>query len=224
MTNWTDNIPTLGGIPVMPGADIQEEKLDFPDLDVECRLVVDDVDSRELHDFRDDGAAYRTAARRLGQIPGPGQAIHIVAANMALFDFLPGILAQAAPATITHAALSTLSVSKANVTALAQMLDAGTLGALDLLVGDYLAKTSPKIYGYALEALASRPNVRMHACRTHAKVLAARLSDGRHVTLESSANLRSCKNVEQATATAAGAVYAFHAAWIEAVLKKGARP
>ena len=41
-----------------------------------------------------------------------------------------------------------------------------------------------------------------------------KLADGRCVIIEGSANLRSCRNVEQFTATESPDLYQFHRAWI----------
>lgn len=42
-----------------------------------------------------------------------------------------------------------------------------------------------------------------------------RLTDGRTITIESSANLRSCKNMEQMTLYGDPGLYSFHTGWIE---------
>jgi hypothetical protein len=47
------------------------------------------------------------------------------------------------------------------------------------------------------------------------KLIAARLTDGRTVTIESSANLRSCKNIEFMTVYGHPDVYAFHTGWMD---------
>jgi len=62
------------------------------------------------------------------------------------------------------------------------------------------------------------------AMRNHAKLLLMALDDGRRIVVESSANLRSCRNVEQFVISHDTGLYDFHAAWIDAqVANPGAR-
>jgi len=48
------------------------------------------------------------------------------------------------------------------------------------------------------------------------------LSDGRRFAVESSANLRSCRNIEQITLTQAADLHDFHAGWISHVITAAA--
>jgi hypothetical protein len=151
---------------------------------------------------------------RIGNIPGTTTMIHIVANNMAMWDFAPALLQLATPATIAEIYLATLTVSKANVSEICDHIQAGKIGRMDVICGDYLARTSPTIHGFAVAEFANRPQVRMHTCRNHAKVLAAKFSDGRTVTIEGSNNMRSSRNIEQATVFGHPQVFEFHANWI----------
>jgi len=60
----------------------------------------------------------------------------------------------------------------------------------------YFKSTSETIYNTARDAFTSRPQAHFCSLRNHAKLLAIQLDDGRSVTVESSANLRSNKNIE----------------------------
>jgi hypothetical protein len=60
--------------------------------------------------------------------------------------------------------------------------------------------------------------LRIAALRSHAKLLLFELTDGRKITVESSANLRSCRNVEQFSMTNDPALLSFHAGWIDELL------
>jgi hypothetical protein len=57
------------------------------------------------------------------------------------------------------------------------------------------------------------------AIRCHAKILLMELTDGRHIVVESSANLRSCRNIEQFTMTDDHDLLLFHRGWMLELLK-----
>lgn len=87
----------------------------------------------------------------------------------------------------------------------------------------YFKGTSPDIYRFAAEVLGKRKDrVEFLSVRTHAKLLLLQLP-GRVLALESSANLRSCKNLEQVTVFGSPAVHEFHRGWIDELFEKGAR-
>lgn len=56
------------------------------------------------------------------------------------------------------------------------------------------------------------------AVRSHAKVLLFAMSDGAHYVIESSANLRSCRNVEQFALTRDAGLLQFHRAWMRELI------
>ncbi len=55
-----------------------------------------------------------------------------------------------------------------------------------------------------------------HATRSHAKLLLFALSDGRHFTVETSGNMRTCRSIEQFVLTHDQELFEFHARWMEA--------
>lgn len=165
--------------------------------------------------FRSDQAA--TAAETLASIPGERQAVHLVInGRFALWDFVPAILTLArAPIEQLH--LATLGFSKKNIGELCALLDAGQVGKVALLCSHYFKGTSGGIYEIA-ESELTRRNQRFGSCRTHAKIVLAGLSDGRTVTIESSANLRSCHNIEQVVVAGDPGLYRFHASWMDSLI------
>lgn len=226
MKDLATDFPTLdlSAMPTLAGCSpdvlqIESELSDLPHLDGDRRQEEADVTTR-CRDARKE----ETAAAALGRIPGPREAFHlIVSGRFALWDFTPAVLSLAAPATIDTLHVATLGFSKPNVAALAQLLDTGAIGQARLLCSHYFKGTSQPIYDYAVEEIAKRANrAEMLSIRTHAKLLAMALSDGRTVTLESSANLRSCQNIEQVTAIGSPAVYRFHTRWIDDLFTRAA--
>ena len=80
---------------------------------------------------------------------------------------------------------------------------------------DYFAASDAQTYLYARQELTSR-GARIAATRNHSKIILLAIGSDRYV-VESSANLRSCNNVEQFTLTHSPALYDFHRAWIERI-------
>jgi len=162
----------------------------------------------------------RTAVEALGTIPGPDEAFHLVISGIfALFDFLPAVL-QLAETPVTEVVIATLGYSRRNVTAMGQLVDAGQIGHVRLLFSHYFLGTSTSICEYADEVFTARADrMEKATARTHAKIMLLALPDGRRVTIETSANLRSCRNIEQATAIGDPALYEFHRTWIMGLME-----
>jgi hypothetical protein len=117
----------------------------------------------------------------------------------------------------------TLGFSRRIVDRLSALSDARAVGRTWLLCSHYFSKTSKREYDYAAAEFAKRaPRMRFLSLRTHAKILLFALADGRRLTVESSANLRSERNIEQITLLASCAVYTFHQRWIEGLFAESA--
>jgi hypothetical protein len=160
----------------------------------------------------------KNAVRDIRELPGEGESLHIICrGNFPLWSVVPATLALATPARIDHLAIATLGFSTSNATDLLQMLDAGQVQAVDIVCSVYFERQNPAEYRIMAEGLSAR-HQRLIALRSHAKIIAMRLSDGRAFVVESSANLRSCRNIEQITLTQDKALTEFHAAWISAVI------
>ena len=63
-----------------------------------------------------------------------------------------------------------------------------------------------------------RRNQRIGTYQTHCKIWLMRTADDRHYVIESSANVRSCKCLENATFTRDAGVWEFHKRWIDATV------
>jgi hypothetical protein len=164
----------------------------------------------------------RTARDALAELPDAEQSVHLViSGRFALFDFVPATLAMAG-CKIESLHIATLGFSTRNISKLVEMVDAAQIDRVWLMCSHYFAGTSAKIYDPAAEEFRKRP-VRMNflSIRTHAKILLIAFEDGRRLTFESSANLRSCKNIEQASAFGSPAIYEFHRAWMDELFLAG---
>jgi hypothetical protein len=178
------------------------------------------IKRRECRDLR----RLTAAMKHLERLPNPGESFHCVNRGLyALWDLVPAIAELASPVVISELRIATLGFSKDNIDSMMSMIDTGKIGSVALLCSHYFSATSKPIYDHAAAAFKDR-NQRFFSMRTHAKVLVIALSDGRRMVVEASANLRSCKNVEQFTLIHDSGVYEFHRQWIEELFTNNARP
>lgn len=193
----------------------EREMLSRPHLAADRRAGV-----RHKADVRDARQA-KSAAEALGELPGPDEAVHVViSGRYSLWDCVPAIL-DAGTRTIDMLHVATLGFSRRNVEAMARFLDRGMIRRLRLLCSHYFKGTSPHLYEFAAVELAKRPGAEFLSVRTHAKLLLIEFAGGRVLTLESSANLWSCKNIEQLSVFGSRKLHAFHAAWIDKLFHEG---
>lgn len=161
----------------------------------------------------------RNAIKEVAQLPGPNESLHIIArGNFPLWSIVPAILKLAAPATIDGLSMATLGFSASNATDLLSLIDAGQIRNVTVVCSVYFERQNPAEFRLMSEGLAARGHT-IIAMRAHAKVMALALSDGRRFAVESSANLRSCRNLEQITLTQAADLHDFHAGWIDQVTR-----
>jgi hypothetical protein len=102
-----------------------------------------------------------------------------------------------------------------------ELIDRDDIQRLRLLCSHYFKGTSREIYDSMVSAFEARPGrMEYRSLRTHAKLLLLAFEDGRKMTVESSANLRSCKNIEQASIFGDPGLYAFHRGWIDGLFER----
>jgi len=197
--------------PQVSASSVERELATLAHLTTDRRLA-DRTARRRVKDARKE----ESAMAAIGKLPGPTESLHLViSGRFALWHVVPAIR-QLAGQTIDELRIATLGFSRDNIDALCAMLDAGEIGRVWLLCSHYFKGTSTDTFTHAQDQLARRPGRAWFASlRTHAKLLLLKLADGRTFTIESSANLRSCKNIEQMTLVGSRPVYAFHAGWID---------
>jgi hypothetical protein len=117
--------------------------------------------------------------------------------------------------------IATLGFSRRNIESMGRLMGEERIRELRLLCSHYFAGTSPHLYQLAVDELSRRPGAAFLSVRSHAKLLALRLQSGRVLTLESSANLRSCKNIEQLSIFGSPDLYAFHTGWMDELFTEG---
>jgi hypothetical protein len=157
------------------------------------------------------------AAQQIERLPEPGASIHcIMRGNYHAWDLIPAALKLAKPATIDRLYIATLGFNDANRRELLELLDAGQVRAVTFLCSVYFRDTSAETYRQLADGLLERGH-RVAAIRTHAKIQAYTLTDGRAIAIESSANLRSCRNIEQFCMVHDRQLFDFHAQWMDEV-------
>jgi len=160
----------------------------------------------------------RNAVAEIAELPGPEESLHLVCrGNFPLWQIVPAVLTMAGAAIIEHLAIGTLGFSKQNAAELFDLIDGGKVRSVSIVASVYFQRQNPSEYKIMAEGLADRGQ-KIVAIRSHAKVIAMELSDGRGFTVESSANLRSCRNLEQLTLTQSVDLTRFHAGWIQEVI------
>lgn len=187
-----------------------------PEVDVHARLSGDRSTTcmatrRLCVDYRANPDAFR----HLKRLPGEGASLHgIISGKYALWDLVPALIERTGE-SIADLYLATLGFSKANGADLCGLLDDRKVRRVSLICSYYFQKTSAGIYDLVVPELLARGQ-RVKAIRSHCKMILARMTDGRRFVCESSANLRSCVNIEQFVLTRSKRLYLFHRRWMEA--------
>ncbi len=167
-----------------------------------------------------DRRSEASAAATLDRLPARGEAFHVISGgNWHGFSLVPLCCNLIAPAVIDELVISTLSFNSGNTDRLVELLDSGAVRSVAMLASVYFRDTSRREYGELAAKLAERGH-RLAAVRTHAKIIAMRTTAEDHVVIESSANLRSCRNAEQYTMMNDAALFAFHRSWIADLIQK----
>jgi len=158
------------------------------------------------------------AARELGALPEMEATTHcVMRGNFHGWDMVPAVLRLAEPATIAHLIVATLGFNRQNAVELLAMLDDGRIHVVTFICSVYFQRSCPEEFSVLSAGLTQRRQ-RLAAVRSHAKVMGFHMTDGRRFVWESSANLRSCRNIEQFALTQSPELYEFHRTWIEEVL------
>lgn len=161
----------------------------------------------------------RAAAEALQGLPGDGETWHVLMSGAYdSFDLVDAMLGHAAPATITDLYLATLGFNSPNARRLIAHLDGGQVTRCAMIVSTYYeSDRKERDTCYLLAQELPRRGGWYCVSRSHCKIIAAAFADGRRFVIESSANLRSCRNLEQFTITHDAALYDFHRSWMEDV-------
>lgn len=156
------------------------------------------------------------AVKLINPLPEPGETIHaLMGGDFAAWDLIPAIH-QLLNVPITELYITTLGFNFSNNGHLCAMLDQGHVQKTWILCSTYFKAADPDVFHAAEENLKAR-GCFIKAVRNHTKIIAIAPKGSQHrYVIESSANLRSCNNIEQFTLTNSPEVFNFHKGWITA--------
>jgi len=165
-----------------------------------------------------DARRLERAVEALERLPDSGEYVHIVTGQeFRGLDLLPAMLRLAKAKRYDSLTLTTLGFSRDNLAELARMIQAGQIppARLTVLCSDFFRRADREIWRTGAEQ-ARRLGYGFRSTRNHTKLILAAIGRKHYVT-ESSANLRSCANLEQFTITQSRTLFDFHQQWIAQV-------
>lgn len=170
-------------------------------------------------------ARQTNAARQIERLPRKGEdLVMIMTGNFHGWDLVGAILQLAGEQTsIDYLRVATLGFNRTQSDELAELLDAGRIGAVSFMVSELFRDKNVAEFDYLAQVLRSRGQ-RIEANRNHAKLILVELSDGRKLALHGSLNLRRCNSWEQLVISHDAKLHDFFADWINEVLDTEAQP
>jgi hypothetical protein len=135
--------------------------------------------------------------------------------NFASFDLVIAVIKRF-PEPIEELTVATLGFNKRNFSHLSDLIDEGAIKSAYILASEYFAATDRGAAGLALAKSRNRP-LKIGFGRNHAKIQVL-FGNTVQIVSETSANLRSCNNIEQATIFNNRELADFHRSWIKEVI------
>ena len=209
MPDLLDSLPTFADSGIKPFYDDNVGRRDV------VATVADDLRYARRAASRKfiDATRVANAARQLDQLPEDAETIHcIMRGNFDAWHWLPAIIGLA-DTTVETLNIATLGFNEKNANELIGMLDRSEVKHATFLCAHFWKTHDGPLYDSIATELAKRGCPAL-AARTHAKVQCLEMSDGRCYVIESSANLRSCRNVEQTSITRDRGLLLFHRGWM----------
>jgi hypothetical protein len=166
-----------------------------------------------------DATKFTNACKAITRLPKKGEALTIVMSGQEDgWDFALAIV-HLLGVKVESLYLTSLGFNERVITGLLDLLDTGKVAKVAMLTSVYFMSVDGKLYDQLHAELMNRGQ-RLAARRNHSKLMLFAAEDGRRLVLESSANLRSCRNVEVATLSNDAALHDFHKGWIEELFTK----
>jgi hypothetical protein len=157
----------------------------------------------------------RRAMETIGRLPSEEETFHcIMGGDFHGFDIIIAIQEMAAQ-KIERLTITTLGFNRHNISHLCGMIDADRAANVSLLCSEYFRDSDRGTYDYAARELLAR-DAKLAALRNHSKIVCLQFAD-RAFVVESSANLRSCNNLEQFSLTRSQPLHDFHVSWINRI-------
>lgn len=144
----------------------------------------------------------------------------IVSGNFIFGDFIEAFIVEnnAKCKTMT---ISTLSLDQNNVDSLANLIKAGYVEELNMIVSDYFyAHERGSIIPYMYEHLDVEDRFQLAAAGVHTKICMFETTGGKKIVIHGSANLRSSSNIEQFTIEENKSLYDFYFEYHSAIIER----
>lgn len=201
----------------------------LPSLDAGAGAVCTDAAASLAEDYRlvrqvqrrsmIDATRVANATQLLKQLPDPEEDVHLILRGNCDWGDMTSAIIELAGATCEEAIFTTLGTNERHTKRLIDLIDTGRILSCWFLVSVYFQSADRDVFDYLAEQLTIRGH-RVAARRNHAKLQLFRFTDGRCIVAESSANLRACRNCEQALVTQSPALFEFHKGWISELFAK----
>ena len=160
-------------------------------------------------------AQLKRAAEVIPHLPGLGESLHTLLTGYFDFALVLTCVLRSHPAPCEHARIATLTFGPKNTQEMARWLDEKLVRKLTLLCATFMEKASPKIYFGAVKELVEQRGQIVGSARCHAKVVTLAFADGLRLAFEGSANLRTCRNLENVAVVNDPGLHDWHSAWID---------
>lgn len=204
--------------------------MEMPDFDASFFDIVDgseqDTESRytkpKVYHTQPDFVMYDNAVKLAKDIKVDfGQrADALVSGNFIFGDFIEALLTTH-DIKATAMTISTLSLSQNNVDSLHNLLQAGYIDELNLIVSAYFyANEIRSLIPYIYRELDIGNRFQLAVAGIHTKTCQFTTEGGRHIIIHGSANLRSSSNIEQFTIEENADLYAFYDGVFSEIVEK----
>lgn len=180
------------------------------------------VDNRRLLDL----SRAANAIKQIGELPAAGESVHcIMGGDFHGFDLVPAIL-QMTGGKLSELYLTTLGFNQANVDRLCGLIAGVRVMpcGVRIVCSDYFKGADRTVYLYTKREIEKRGG-QVISARNHTKIILAKAvpryntRQAAYYVVESSANLRSCNNIEQFCLSNDRELYEFHRKWINQLFK-----
>lgn len=163
------------------------------------------------------------AAKALDRLPVDGETFHmIMSGNFDLDDIIPAIVRLAGPANmVCELNIATLGTNTRTTENILSLMKDGHVDRVSFLCSEYFKSMSDsgQIYAHLHRELGKRGQRRVAACRCHAKLILFEFASGMCIVCEGSANLRSCRSLEQLCITYDRGLLEFHRRWMQEIFE-----
>jgi hypothetical protein len=206
---WLDSLPSFGPEPAKPKAEGEERQT--------CNsiggpsTVTTKAEARQFSELKKG----QTAADRIGQLPRPGEVMHLLMdATFDGIDLLAGIVKLLEPATVTELLVTTLSFNRRVGERLLELIDSGRVTRCRFVASALFQGKERAQVDWLADELEHRGG-RLTVERNHTKLMAMSTSDGRHIVTAGSQNLRRCHCFEQVCISDDRGLFEFYRDFIE---------